>query len=230
MSDGARTYLDELDRLNEPQRLRVELTEALAEVARLKVLLAEFGSVRSSLEQNWPTKENEMAVKLSSQASRDAHVASLKAPPTAPPAVVCLDDVCECGDYRKQHEFSGSCAVCRDVPAPWNGCKRFRFASRSHDHDGARCLPTSSADSSLLAELEACRSELVSCRSGRDTEKAAASERDLGAEPWEYGVRWSPGDAISPRKSLEHAQATAQEYNVTVVRRIYHVTPWEPIQ
>lgn len=143
-------------------------------LAREKSLLAEFGSVRSSLEQNSPTKENEMAVKLSSQASRDAHVASLKAPPTAPPVVVCQDDVCECGDYRKQHEFSGSCAVCRDVPAPWNGCKRFRFASRSHDHDGARCLPTPSA--------AAYQSPVVAEFGSGPQPKELDNERELGAD------------------------------------------------
>lgn len=36
-------------------------------------------------------------------------------------------DVCECGDYRSQHDKNGKCRLCGDSRAPGDGCIKFRF-------------------------------------------------------------------------------------------------------
>jgi hypothetical protein len=36
------------------------------------------------------------------------------------------EDVCECGDYRRQHDDHG-CILCRNFPAPTGRCLRFRL-------------------------------------------------------------------------------------------------------
>lgn len=39
-------------------------------------------------------------------------------------------DVCECGDYRSDHDGNG-CRVCHGNSAPWTGCHEFRFSRRA---------------------------------------------------------------------------------------------------
>jgi hypothetical protein len=42
-------------------------------------------------------------------------------------------DICECGDYRSQHDKNGKCRLCGDSTAPGDGCVRFRFHTTSPD-------------------------------------------------------------------------------------------------
>ena len=40
-------------------------------------------------------------------------------------------DICECGDYRSQHDKGGPCRVCRVSSHPWDDCIKFRFANKA---------------------------------------------------------------------------------------------------
>lgn len=41
-------------------------------------------------------------------------------------------DVCECGDYRSQHDNgSGPCRLCVGKRQGWPRCQRFRLAKRA---------------------------------------------------------------------------------------------------
>lgn len=43
-------------------------------------------------------------------------------------------DICECGEYRDQHDEKG-CKICRNSTAPWDGCVKFRFFRRANEEE-----------------------------------------------------------------------------------------------
>jgi hypothetical protein len=52
------------------------------------------------------------------------HSATAQTPPGS--------DQCFCGDYRSQHvDGTGACRVCGNSKAPYDGCRKFRFAKHA---------------------------------------------------------------------------------------------------
>jgi hypothetical protein len=48
---------------------------------------------------------------------------------TVPSETPIGSDVCQCGDYRSQHNYgsNSACRVCGNMSGPYNGCQKFRF-------------------------------------------------------------------------------------------------------
>jgi hypothetical protein len=44
-------------------------------------------------------------------------------------------DVCECGDYRSEHNENGRCRVCCSSSAPYDGCVKFRFSRSARPNE-----------------------------------------------------------------------------------------------
>jgi len=43
-------------------------------------------------------------------------------------------DICECGDYRSQHDLN-YCRACGGSKSPYDGCTKFRLAHRANQEE-----------------------------------------------------------------------------------------------
>jgi len=60
------------------------------------------------------------------------------------------EDICECGDYRREHPDNGACnlnGLGHGIPSEWYaGCFNFRLSLKAEEYGGEQGFPVASAD------------------------------------------------------------------------------------